>query len=167
MKRLSCLLITAFVLLASFSFAFAASQDVFSHSLQQKIVNRTGVDKSDFKKYKKIFKLLSEKKIEAADKIIADIDNSLLLGHVLAVKYLNTSYTSTTEELNDWLQHYSDHYESFRIANLLERKTSQSNIFTQQDDTWLTTNAKISHKYLERLNKQDKQLKNMQRIAEI
>ena len=130
--------------------------EVFDSSLQQKIVNRTGVDKSDLKKYKKIFKLLSEKNISGADEIMADIDNPILMGHVLAVKYLNTSYKSSPEELHDWLQHYSDLYETPRIAKILGRKTTPTEGFTQQDDTWLVNNTKISHKYLERLNRQDK-----------
>ncbi len=149
------LLFIAFCFLAFPSVTLSQDND-FSPTLQQKIVNRIGVDKSDLKKYKKVFKLLSEKKVTEADEIIEKISNHLLMGHILAIKYLNTAHKSTVDELNNWLQHYSDHYEAPRITKLLERKTAEPNTFVQQDDTWLINNTKISHKYLERLSNQDK-----------
>ncbi|MBQ9235031.1 MAG: lytic transglycosylase domain-containing protein [Alphaproteobacteria bacterium] len=132
----------------------SASAADFAVQIPQKIVRQSGIDKSDLKLYKRIFQLLDKKDYTAADPLIAKLDNHLLLGHVLAAKYLNTKYPSSTDELTDWLHRYSDHYQAPRIKRLLERKSALTT--SAADDTWLTSVAKISPKYLERLSRQDK-----------
>jgi soluble lytic murein transglycosylase-like protein len=53
----------------------------------------------------------------AADRLIAQLQDRSLLGHVLAARYLD-GYPARPQELRDWLAKYSDHPDASRIAQL-------------------------------------------------
>lgn len=56
-----------------------------------------------------------------ADALIEQLNNRLLVGHVLATRYLNANYKPSADELKDWLARYSDHPETSKIASLAVR----------------------------------------------
>ena len=53
----------------------------------------------------------------AADRLIAQLQDRSLLGHVLAARYLD-GYPAKPAEIRDWLAKYSDHPDAGRIASL-------------------------------------------------
>ena len=74
--------------------------------------------------YRKVFELQETGQWKAADAAIKDIDDKVLLGHVLAQRYLHPrKYRSQYKELKAWLADYADHPEARRIHTLaLHRK---------------------------------------------
>lgn len=57
-----------------------------------------------------------------ADALLMQVDNQVLLGHVLAERYLHESYKTDADELALWLENFSDHPQTARIAKLAGRK---------------------------------------------
>jgi soluble lytic murein transglycosylase-like protein len=73
----------------------------------------------DIALYKKIFRLQAARKWRRADKLIKDISDPALLGHVLYQRYLHpTHYRAKYKELLDWMQKYRDHPGANRIYKL-------------------------------------------------
>lgn len=69
----------------------------------------TILSKSDIDLYQTIFHAQKKADWETADAAIEQLHNHLLVGHVLAARYLDHRYNSTPAQLADWLNHYSDH----------------------------------------------------------
>lgn len=64
---------------------------------------------SDIVRYRQIFALQHEAAWSEADQLIAQLEDSMLLGHVLADRYLRPStYRSSYVELTAWLERYAD-----------------------------------------------------------
>jgi soluble lytic murein transglycosylase-like protein len=74
--------------------------------------------------YRRIFALGEQGKWQAADELIEHLQDRLLLGHVLAQRYLHpTAYRSRYKELNAWLARYADQPDAERIHELaLQRR---------------------------------------------
>jgi len=74
--------------------------------------------------YAEIFRLQEDGRWEEADKQITQLSDHLLMGHVLAQRYLHpTDYRSRFDELATWLESYADHPQAQRIYRLaLKRK---------------------------------------------
>ena len=54
-----------------------------------------------------------------ADKVIPSLDNPILMGHVLAQRYLHpTKYRSSYDELRAWMVSYADHPDARRLYKL-------------------------------------------------
>jgi len=69
--------------------------------------------------YAEIFNLQEAGHISKASKEIAKLDNGLLMGHVLAQKFLHpAAYRSSFAELENWLENYSDHPQADKIYKL-------------------------------------------------
>lgn len=69
--------------------------------------------------YREIFALQEKGKWKAADKLIAQLSDTRLMGHVLAQRYLHpTAYRSRYKELRGWMADYADHPEAKRIYKL-------------------------------------------------
>lgn len=64
----------------------------------------------------------------SADALIEQLSNRLLVGHMLAERYLANTYKPSKEELADWLARYSDHPEAARIASLAIRQGLDVNL---------------------------------------
>ncbi len=83
--------------------------------------------------YKEIFALQAKGKINHADKKIKKLNNNLLMGHVLAQRYLHpTAYRSKSQELGDWLSKYKDFPQAKAIYKLAQTK-GVSNISAPQN----------------------------------
>lgn len=73
----------------------------------------------DVQLYREIFALQEAGKLAQADKRIKQIDDKLLMGHVLQQRYLHpTAYRSRYSELKRWLSAYADHPGAKRIYRL-------------------------------------------------
>jgi soluble lytic murein transglycosylase-like protein len=72
----------------------------------------------DAARYSRIFALQDESHWADADKLVAKLTNKLLLGHVLAQRYLAHDYHSKYAELSAWLERYADHPEAAQIYHL-------------------------------------------------
>ena len=90
-----------------------------------KAANISGiVSETDGSRYRVIFDLQENGDWRAADKIIKTLSDKVLLGHVMAQRYLHpTNYRSRYKELKAWLDKYADHPQARRLYKLaLKRK---------------------------------------------
>jgi len=73
--------------------------------------------------YRSIFADQDAGRFAQADRDIAKLGDRVLLGPVLAQRYLNPTYKATYKELADWLQRYADQPEAKRLYKMaLARK---------------------------------------------
>lgn len=78
---------------------------------------------ADIERYEKIFTVQEAGQWKKADALIAKLDNKVLLGHVLAQRFLHpTKYRSKYKELKDWLAQYGDHPQAWRLYKLALRR---------------------------------------------
>lgn len=68
------------------------------------------------------FRAESRGDYEFADTLIGQMDNQILVGHILAERYLNDRYDALADELVAWLANYGDHPQAARIKALAMRK---------------------------------------------
>ncbi len=82
------------------------------------------LSKADQARYRKIFAIQGRGNWRSADRLIKKLDKKLLLGHVMAQRYLHpTKYRSRYVELSRWMKSYADHPDARRIYKLaLKRK---------------------------------------------
>lgn len=81
------------------------------------------LSKNDIALYKQIFALQADGNMETANKAIKSLNDHRLYGHVLYQRYLHpTAYSSTFEELKEWLDHYGDLPGAYKIYALAQRK---------------------------------------------
>ncbi len=73
--------------------------------------------------YRLIFELQENGRWNDADRLIGRLQSRLLIGHVLAQRFLHpTAYRSSYPELRTWLEHYADHPQASVIHRLAERR---------------------------------------------
>ena len=86
------------------------------------------LSQADIERYQTIFAVQADGAWTEADELIARLENDILLGHVLAQRYLHpTHYRSKYKELARWLDRYADHPDAGRIYRLaLKRKPSSA-----------------------------------------
>tara|TARA_R110001583_G_scaffold10419_7_gene48210 strand:- start:15413 stop:17260 length:1848 start_codon:yes stop_codon:yes gene_type:complete len=82
------------------------------------------LSKRDAELYEQIFAIQEQGRWKDADSLISRLSDDLLMGHVLAQRYLHpTAYRSRYKELKDWLALYADHPQAPRIYKLaLQRR---------------------------------------------
>jgi len=82
----------------------------------------------DVSRYRKIFSLQEDGNWRAADTLIEALGDRLLMGHVLAQRYLHpTKYRSAYKELRDWMAEYADHPNAPTIHQLaLKRRPANT-----------------------------------------
>lgn len=82
---------------------------------------------NDVALYREIFAEQEAGRWKAADKLIRQVQNKILLGHVKAQRYLHpTAYRSSWPELRDWLAEYADHPDASRLHRLSLRRKPAS-----------------------------------------
>ncbi len=70
-------------------------------------------------RYRLLFALQDQARWREADRIIARLGDRLLLGHVLAQRYLSPKgYRASYAELDDWLHRFGDHPEAVQLYKL-------------------------------------------------
>ena len=78
---------------------------------------------ADVALYKEIFVLQEEGRWQEAKQRVSRLNDSRLIGHVLAQRYLHpTKYRSAFKELRAWLADYADHPQARRIYRLAVRR---------------------------------------------
>lgn len=84
-----------------------------------------GDDDADL--YRRIFEVQEDGDWKAADRLIARLGDRLLMGHVMAQRYLHpTKYRSRYKELKDWMALYADHPDARRIYKLALRRRPEN-----------------------------------------
>lgn len=106
-RAFGLLLVCAFA-----SFAFA------SESVEVRAISDNDADR-----YRRIFALQEIGDMKGADRVIAELDDELLMGHVLFQRYLSPkSGKVTAAALKEWLKNYSDHPGADRIYTLARKR---------------------------------------------
>lgn len=77
---------------------------------------------SDTLLYETIFRAEARGDHAWADDLLAQVENQILLGSVLATRYLSSDYRANSEELSLWLDNFGDQPEAPRIRALAQRK---------------------------------------------
>ena len=77
---------------------------------------------ADAARYAAIFELQQEESWKAADAEIADLGDRMLLGTVLAQRYLSPHYATTFDQARDWLASYADLPDARAVWQLAQRK---------------------------------------------
>jgi len=99
----------ALLILASPAVAWAADAPIAPSELSA----------ADIASYRRVFALQEQGLWREADREIAQIQNKLLMGHVLYRRYMHpTAYRSTYAELKGWLDQYNDHPDAQRVYDL-------------------------------------------------
>ena len=117
--RLSNLLIfSILVFFNSFSLKGAVVNEKISNKYDQ-IFSKKILSTLDITIYSKIFEYQDACKWKLANKYILKIQNNILMGHVLAQRYLHPKcYQSQYLELSSWLKKYNDYPQAKRIYRL-------------------------------------------------
>lgn len=82
----------------------------------------TVLSAGDVALYQKAFDLDAHGQWTAADREVAHIHNQILVGHLLARRYLSDSYKVRAEELKAWLTHYQDLPEAPDVYALAKKR---------------------------------------------
>lgn len=100
---------------AGLSDAFqAAAEDGFEIDL---------LSEEDETLYRQIFILQEDGKWDEADRLIAQLSDPVLMGHVRFQRYMHpTQYRSAFRELSDWMAAFADHPGANRIYRLAKRR---------------------------------------------
>ncbi len=78
---------------------------------------------ADIYLYQQIFDVQERGEWDTADRLIGQLENRVLMGHVQFQRYMHpTAYRSRFTELNDWMDHYADLPDAGRIYRLAERR---------------------------------------------
>jgi soluble lytic murein transglycosylase len=82
---------------------------------------------ADAELYQQIFDVQEDGDWKRADALIRRLGDKLLLGHVMAQRYLHpTKYRSHYKELRDWLADYADHPQATQLYQLALRRKPAS-----------------------------------------
>ena len=76
------------------------------------------ISEDDAQIYRRIYAQQQRADWSGANQSIAQLKDRSLVGHVLAARYLSSSYKASYAELRDWMAKYSDHPDADRIARL-------------------------------------------------
>src|SRR5882757_4954885 len=113
-KHLTKFILVLFAVFAAPTAGFAATPGVQTASLTpsgdifREPELPTVLSRRDAARYRIITTLQDEGRWAAADGEIAALEDPLLLGHVLAQRYLHRAYKAKFPELQDWLAGYAD-----------------------------------------------------------
>jgi soluble lytic murein transglycosylase-like protein len=77
---------------------------------------------TDAWRYRRIFQLQAGGDWRGADRLIADLGDPRLLGHVLAQRYLHATYKTRFEEIDGWLGRFADHPDALAIRTLAVKR---------------------------------------------
>lgn len=85
------------------------------------------LNEEDVNRYRRIFELQEQAKWKQADKMIARLENPVLMGHVWFQRYMHpTGYRSKYSELAGWLKQYADHPNAWRVYSLARRRQGKA-----------------------------------------
>lgn len=77
------------------------------------------LSEGDAQRYSRIFALQKDGRWKEADRLIATLENDVLIGHVQHQRYMHpTAYRSSFKELQAWLARHADHPDAARVHAL-------------------------------------------------
>jgi len=76
----------------------------------------------DIERYRRIFAYQARHQFRAADREIAQLSDRILLGHVLAQRYMGRGYRARYNELHAWMARYADHPDAARVYKFALRR---------------------------------------------
>ncbi|PPR10567.1 MAG: Soluble lytic murein transglycosylase [Alphaproteobacteria bacterium MarineAlpha11_Bin1] len=128
-KLVKTISLSALIISASVFIGFpvtAAAGDTTSPPVKEPTIGRALPDilsNADSQNYQRIFALQKNGQWRRADKLIRQLEDPLLMGHVQAQRYLHpTKYRSRYTELAKWLKTYADHPDARRIYRLAVKR---------------------------------------------
>ncbi len=125
MKIFSFLIFITLFLFGSFLVKATVMNNEISKKYSQ-IFSQNILNDADINNYKKIFEYQETCEWKKANKYILEIQSNILMGHVLAQRYLHPKcYRSKYLELYSWLKKYNDHPQARRIYRLAVRRMPQ------------------------------------------
>jgi len=125
MKMFNFLLFITLFLFGSFLVKATVVNDEISKKYSQ-IFSQNILNDSDINNYKKVFEYQETCEWKMANKYILQIENNILMGHVLSQRYLHPKcYRSKYLELYSWLKKYNDHPQARKIYRLAVRRMPQ------------------------------------------
>lgn len=80
------------------------------------------LSEADRANYRRIFSLQQSANWKLADEYIADLTDNILLGDVLAERYLHRRYNTSKSEIISWLKNYRNHSQAIEIVELAVNK---------------------------------------------
>ncbi|WP_417450563.1 lytic transglycosylase domain-containing protein [Kordiimonas sp.] len=96
----------------------------------------TVLSSEDINRYRRIFELQEQAKWNQADKMIARLENPVLMGHVWFQRYMHpTGYRSKYSELAGWLKAYADHPNAWRVYSLARRRQGNAHAPRRPSET--------------------------------
>ncbi len=103
------------------------------------------INNNDKVLYRRIWGLQNKALWHDANALIAKLNNKLLLGHILAQRYLHSEYQSNPEELANWLLLYADHPQANKIYKLAVKKGANPLHLKKPAGNNMLTNFGTSH----------------------
>ena len=97
----------------------------------------------DADRYRHILDLQDSARFHDADAEIARLGDRMLMGHVLANRFLHPSYVTRFDELAEWLNTYNDHPQAARIYALALKK-KPAGAPTPTPSSFVTPTAQVS-----------------------
>ena len=96
------------------------------------------INSQDAESYQRIFELQEGGHWDKANKIIMGLHDQILMGHVLAQRYLHPNkYRSKYKELKDWMARFADHPDANRLYKLALKRKPFLNFFTVRNHSFL------------------------------
>ncbi len=103
-------------------FSFKINANIINEKISLKyndIFDKNIISKDDTYRYRLIFEYQDLCRWKKANKLILELENKIIIGHVFAQRYLHPScYTSEFLELTYWLKKYNDHPQAKKIYKL-------------------------------------------------
>jgi soluble lytic murein transglycosylase-like protein len=101
---------------------------------------------ADVKRYREIFAAQNKRKWRTANKLIKQLEDTRLLGHVLAGRYLKRrGYRASYKQLRLWLAKYGDHPQARKVYKLALKKRPAGGLLPRRPVAKKGTIAKLGY----------------------
>ena len=108
------------------SVAFAIPRNAPSPDME--VVLPQPLPPSAVAQYQRILELQADGEFAAADRLMARLDDTTLIGPILADRYLDTSYHASSAELLSWYEQYNGQPAASAIYALMQRRIPASEL---------------------------------------
>jgi hypothetical protein len=88
-------------------------------------IHEAQLNQQEADRYRRIFELQDATDWRAADKLIAEVTDMRLMGHVEYQRLMNPGHKATYNELRGWLERYADHAGADRVYQLALKRMAR------------------------------------------